>query len=62
MARCVRLATERTVLAVDGSTVDVDARSLCLHGDTPGAVDLARPVRKALEEAGVEVASFVEVA
>jgi len=62
VARCVRLATEGTVLAVDGSTVEVDARSLCLHGDTPGAVDLARRVRKGLEEAGVEVASFVEVA
>lgn len=62
VARCVRLATERTVVAVDGSVVDVDARSLCLHGDTAGAVDLARRVRKALEESGVAVASFVEVA
>jgi UPF0271 protein len=61
VARCVRLATEGTILAVDGSAVEVDARSLCLHGDTPGAVDLARRVRRALEEAGVEVTSFVEV-
>ena len=61
VARCVRLATEGTLMAVDGSAVEVDARSLCLHGDTPGAVDLARRVRRALEEAGVEVASFVGV-
>jgi lactam utilization protein B len=47
--------------AIDGSAVDVDARSLCLHSDTPGAVDLARRARQALEEAGVEVTSFVEV-
>jgi UPF0271 protein len=38
--------------------VAVDARSLCVHGDTPGAVALARSVREALEQAGVGVHSF----
>jgi UPF0271 protein len=33
-------------------------RSLCVHGDTPGAVGLARAVRSALEEAGVRLAPF----
>ncbi len=60
VGRCVQLATERTVRAVDGRNVDVDARSLCVHGDTPGAVDIARRVRKALEDAGVQVVPFVE--
>jgi UPF0271 protein len=46
------------VIAVDGSTVDLDARSLCVHGDTPGAVELARAVRAALLAAGVELRSF----
>ncbi|WP_432483669.1 LamB/YcsF family protein [Kineococcus esterisolvens] len=56
--RCVRLATTGRVEAVDGSVVDVGAASICVHGDTPGAVGIARRVRAALEEAGVPVASF----
>ena len=36
----------------------VDAESVCLHGDTPGAVEMARRVRAALEEAGVTVRAF----
>jgi UPF0271 protein len=57
-ARAVRLATEHVVTAVDGTNVTVEARSLCLHGDTPGAVDLARAVRDALDDAGVGVHPF----
>jgi UPF0271 protein len=41
--------------AVDGGTVRADAVSLCLHGDSPGAVAMARAVRAALDAAGVEV-------
>ena len=37
-ARAVRLATEHEVVAVDGTVVRVHARSICIHGDTPGAV------------------------
>lgn len=57
-AHCVRLVTEGTVAAVDGSAVAVDARSVCVHGDTPGAVALAVKVRRALLEAGVAVRPF----
>ncbi|HET8601080.1 MAG TPA: 5-oxoprolinase subunit PxpA [Segeticoccus sp.] len=56
--RCVRMVTQQAVEATDGSTVQVAARSLCLHGDTPGAVESARSVRAALEAAGVQVAAF----
>ncbi|MGW2276504.1 LamB/YcsF family protein [Streptomyces sp. NPDC001770] len=56
--RAVRMTVDRTVVADDGSTVPVAARSLCLHGDTPGAAALARRVRAALEEAGVGVRAF----
>ncbi|WP_432574082.1 LamB/YcsF family protein [Kineococcus sp. SYSU DK005] len=55
--RCVRLATAGEVVAVDGSVVPVAAESICVHGDTPGAVGIARRVRAALEEAGVRVAA-----
>ncbi|HEV3498585.1 MAG TPA: LamB/YcsF family protein, partial [Actinomycetes bacterium] len=57
-ARAVRMATEHRVESVDGSQVEVDVRSLCVHGDTPGAVDLARRVRAALEDAGVTLEPF----
>lgn len=57
-ARVVRLATEHAVEAADGSVVEVDADSVCVHGDTPGAVDMARAVRAALADAGVAVRPF----
>jgi len=54
--RAVRMARDGTVVAVDGSVVRLDADTLCLHGDTPGAVEHARAVRRALEAAGIRVA------
>lgn len=56
--RAVALATERRVVAVDGTVVEVHARSICVHGDTPGAVELARAVRAGLEVASVDVQAF----
>jgi UPF0271 protein len=54
--RSLRLATERTVVAISGEVVHVDADTLCLHGDTPDAVSLASALRTALEGAGVGLA------
>jgi 5-oxoprolinase (ATP-hydrolysing) subunit A len=59
VGRSVRLATAGEVVAVDGSVLAMRVSSLCVHGDTPGAVDLARRVRRALGEAGVAVRRFV---
>ena len=56
--RAVRMAVDGSVVAVDGTAVSVPVRSICLHGDTPGAVTLARSVRAALAEAGLELRSF----
>ena len=56
----MRLATQGEVVAVDGSVVAVRAASLCVHGDSPGAVAMAREVRRRLEGAGVRPASFVD--
>ena len=58
-ARVVAIATGREIAASGGSQVVVSAASVCVHGDTPGALGLARRVRVALETAGVEVAPFV---
>ncbi|MBA4085161.1 LamB/YcsF family protein [Janibacter terrae] len=57
--RCVRIATKGEVVAVDGTVVAAPAGSLCVHGDSPGAVEIARQVRAGLDEAGVELTPFV---
>ncbi|MCS0639557.1 LamB/YcsF family protein [Streptomyces sp. LP05-1] len=57
--RAVGLARNGTVTARDGRPVAVRARSLCLHGDTDGALELARRVRARLAEEGVRVEAFV---
>ncbi len=57
-ARAVRLATESQVEAIDSSLVKVEARSICVHGDTPGAASMARRIRDGLEAAGVVIAPF----
>ncbi|GAA1039595.1 LamB/YcsF family protein [Streptomyces murinus] len=56
--RSVGLVCSGTVTAHSGARVRVHARSLCLHGDTPGAVDLARQVRARLVATGVRVEAF----
>lgn len=60
-ARMVRLATEGVVEAIDGSVIRIDAQSICVHGDSPGAVAIAREVRGRLEAAGIAVASFLSM-
>jgi len=55
-AQAVSIAIDHAVTAFDGSRVAVTVESICLHGDTPGAVDIARAVRDALARAGVLVA------
>ncbi len=57
--RSVALARSGVVTSHSGRDIPVRARSLCLHGDTPGAVDLARLVRARLEESGIRVEAFV---
>ncbi|MDH6574627.1 5-oxoprolinase subunit PxpA [Kitasatospora sp. MAP5-34] len=56
--RCLTLALHGEVTAIDGSIVPLRPRSLCVHGDTPGAVAIARAVRASLLDAGVLLAPF----
>ncbi|MGZ0236964.1 LamB/YcsF family protein [Streptomyces sp. CPS1] len=56
--RSVGLARSGVVTSHSGARIQVRARSLCLHGDTPGAVELARRVRTRLLAAGVRVEAF----
>ncbi|MGH1550881.1 LamB/YcsF family protein [Leifsonia poae] len=56
--RAVRMVAEGRVTAIDGTDIDVRVDSLCVHGDTPGAVAMARAVRDALAASGVAVEPF----
>jgi UPF0271 protein len=56
--RSLGLARSGEVVSHSGTRIQVRARSLCLHGDTPGAVELARRVRERLEDSGVRVEAF----
>ena len=57
--RMLRLVRDGVVEAIDGSLAHVQAQSICVHGDSPGAVEMARAVRKALEGDGIAVRSFL---
>lgn len=59
-ARMVRLATEGVIEAIDGTTLRLKTDSICVHGDSAGAVEMARRIREDLIAAGVTVASFVK--
>ncbi|MGW0213207.1 LamB/YcsF family protein [Micromonospora chokoriensis] len=56
--RAVRMAVERVVVAVDGTLIPCAVDSICVHGDTPGAVSAAELVRATLIDAGVSLAPF----
>jgi len=55
VARAVRMVKDRTVVAIDGSVVALEADTICVHGDTPGSDDLAARIRAGLHAAGVTV-------
>jgi UPF0271 protein len=56
--QAVLIAEGRGVLTREGTVAPVEAQTICIHGDTPGAAKIAEAVRQALEKAGVEVKSL----
>ncbi|MBU8832783.1 LamB/YcsF family protein [Mycolicibacterium goodii] len=56
--RVAAMVTDGRVTAVDGTVIDVTVESVCVHGDSPGAVRIAKAVRERLEAEPVELASF----
>jgi UPF0271 protein len=58
--RCVAMATGEPITDVEGGSLTVTAGSICVHGDTAGAVRIAGAVKDALTEAGVTVAPFAD--
>ena len=53
--RAIKMVKDRTVIAIDGSAIELRAETICLHGDTPGAAEHARAVRAGLQDAGITV-------
>jgi 5-oxoprolinase (ATP-hydrolysing) subunit A len=60
--RALRVVREQKIDAADGNDVPTAARSVCIHGDSPNAVEVARTVRRRLDEAGVKIMSLREIA
>ena len=58
--RCLAMVVDGQVEAIDGSQVAVTPGSLCVHGDSPGAVQIARRVRQVLTDDGVTLTPFVQ--
>jgi UPF0271 protein len=56
--RVVRMVQDGAVVSVTGKVIKMRTDTVCIHGDTPGAVDIGRGVRLALKEAGIAVAPF----
>lgn len=55
LAQAVSLAARGSVTSIDGKRIMICADTLCVHGDTPGAADAARAVRRELQEQGIEI-------
>ncbi len=60
--RMVQLAREGTLEAIDGSTIRIEAQSICVHGDSPGAVVIAQEIRRRFEAEGIDIRSFADKA
>ncbi|MCD6503101.1 MAG: LamB/YcsF family protein [Euryarchaeota archaeon] len=54
--RVIGIVEEHKVKTIDGEWIEITADTICVHGDTPEAVELVKYIRKRLEEEGIEVA------
>ncbi len=59
--RMVQLAREGTLEAIDGSSIKIEAQSICVHGDSPGAVAIAQEIRRRFEAEGIKIRSFASI-
>lgn len=57
--RVLQVAATGSVTAIDGTEVQVQAESVCVHGDSPGSVELTRSVVERLGQSGITIASFL---
>ena len=57
-ARVLEMVQERAIISVTGKRLGLSIDTICIHGDSPGAVAMARAVRRRLDEAGIRIAPF----
>ena len=55
VSQALSIATQQMVTTLKGTTIPMEARTLCIHGDSPDAVNLLRLTRSSLEEAGIKI-------
>ena len=60
--RALKMAKEGKVVAIDGTSIPLEVQTLCVHGDTPTAVDLVKSIRSILKDNSVEVKPMIEFA
>lgn len=60
--RMVRMVKEGVIEAIDGTLTKVDAQSICVHGDSEGAVAMAKRLREKFEQSGLSIRSFTAAA
>ena len=53
--RALRMAAEGKIITIDGSVIEIEAQTLCVHGDNPAAVELVRTIRETLEREDIQV-------
>ena len=65
IARCVekvlRYLREGRVTKTDGNELEFEAKSICIHGDTPNAGEIIKTLRKKLEKAGIQIVPVKEI-
>ena len=59
--RSLRMVTEGKIVSIEGDVIDVEADSICLHGDTPGAVEMAQLLKGRLQANCIEIVPLNEI-
>ena len=59
--RSLRMVTESRAVAITGEEMEVEAESLCIHGDTPGAVEMAKTLERQLRASGVDIVPVAQI-
>ena len=59
--RVVRMVKEKVVTTIEGKDIPIDCHTICVHGDTPEAVEIVRGMRKAIEAEGIQICSLREI-
>jgi len=58
VTRVVRMAKDESVISITGKEIPIHAQTICVHGDTPGAVDMVKALREALDKENIVLRAF----